>query len=145
MLSRTLGIAEVTIDGFLSTLNEARVPLEQAPAKFQEVATRYLRLVDDVCALQSEDPEVQEFRAKALAAIESGPVSYDQADEYLERAERIDHQATEKLEAAVEMRKLSEAESRSRRGELSLVRLDYESAIGHFEAAVQWSPHRNPR
>jgi hypothetical protein len=95
MLSRSLGIAEVSIDGFLSTLHEARVALEQAPAKFQELALRYVQLLEDVRALQSEDPEVRELRTKALAAIESGPASYDLVDDYLERTERIDHEATE--------------------------------------------------
>ena len=64
-LSRALGIAEVTINGFLSSLKETRVPLDKAPAKFQELAFRYLQLIDDVRALQSEDPEVQELRTKA--------------------------------------------------------------------------------
>jgi tetratricopeptide (TPR) repeat protein len=143
-LSRALGIAEVTIDGFLNTLQEAQVTLEQAPAKFQELAVRYRQLVDDVRALQSEDPEVQELRARALAAIETGPTCYNRADEYLERAERIDREATEKLETGVEARKLSGAASRSRRGELSLVRLDYRAAIMHFKAALLIVPAAHP-
>jgi tetratricopeptide (TPR) repeat protein len=74
------------------------------------------------------------------AAIEAGPQRYDEAEELLQRAETIDREATDRLEAGAEQRKLNAAETRAQRGELSLLRLDYESAIEHFKAAAETVP-----
>src|SRR5205823_8432593 len=84
-LGGRLGIAESAIKGFLERMREAQVPLEQAPAKFQELALRYVQLLDSVRTLQSDDPEVQHLKGDAAAAIEAGPASYDRADELLKR------------------------------------------------------------
>ena len=143
-LSGKLGITEKAIVGFLETLHEAPIALELIPAKFQELAARYQRLLDTVRTLQSDDSEVQRLRTGAATAIETGPALYDQAEELLERAEAIDRGATEQLAAALEARKLSAAASRMQRGELSLVRLDYESAIDHFKAATETVPSSHP-
>ena len=92
-LGGKLGIAESAIAGFLATLEEARIPIEQVPAKFQELATRYQRLLESVRTLQSADPEVQGLKAEAAAAIEAGPGSYTRAEGLLALAEAIDRQA----------------------------------------------------
>ena len=135
-LSGKLGITEKAIAGFLETLHEAPIALELIPAKFQELAARYQRLLDTVRTLQSDDSEVQRLRTEAATAIETGPALYDQAEELLERAEAIDRGATEQLAAALEARKLSAAASRMQRGELSLVRLDYEPTANLWDDAV---------
>jgi hypothetical protein len=126
-LSGKLGIAEFAIAGFLETIREAQVPLEQVPAKFQELALRYLHLLDSVRTLQSDDPEVQRLKAEAASAIEAGPILYDRAEEHLKRAETIDREARERLAAALERRSVNAAATRAQRGELSLLRLDYAS------------------
>jgi tetratricopeptide (TPR) repeat protein len=143
-LSGRLGIAELAIAGFLETMHEAEVPLEQVPAKFRELALRYQHLLDGVRTLQSEDPEVQGLKAEAAAAIEAGPSSYDRAEELLKRAEAIDRKAAERLTAALEKRNLNAAATRAQRGELSLLRLNYQSAIEHFQEAAEITPPSHP-
>jgi tetratricopeptide (TPR) repeat protein len=143
-LSGRLGIAESAIAGFLQTMHEAEVPLEQVPSKFQELALRYQHLLEGVRTLQSDDPEVQRLKAEAAAAIEVGPSSYDRAEELLRRAEAIDREAAEHLAVALEKRSLNAAATRAQRGELSLLRLDYESAIEHFKAAAEMTPPSHP-
>jgi len=68
-LSGKLGITEKAIVGFLETLHEAPIALELIPAKFQELAARYQRLLDTVRTLQSDDSEVQRLRTEAATAI----------------------------------------------------------------------------
>jgi tetratricopeptide (TPR) repeat protein len=143
-LSGRIGIAESAIAGFFETMHEAQVPLEQIPAKFQELALRYQHLLEGVRTLQSDDSRVQGLKADAAAAIEAGPSSYDSAEELLKRAEAMDREATESLAAALEKRNLNAAATRAQRGELSLLRLDYESAIGHFKEAAEITPPSRP-
>jgi hypothetical protein len=92
------------------------VPLEQVPAKFGELAQRYGRLLEAVRTLESDDPQVQQLTARAAAAIEAGPQRYDEAEELLKRAETIDREATDRLEAAAQQRKLNAAKTRAQRG-----------------------------
>jgi tetratricopeptide (TPR) repeat protein len=144
-----LHLAEAAIAGFLETIREAQVPLEQVPleqvpAKLEELAQRYGRLLEAVRTLESDDPQVQQLTAQAAAAIEAGPQRYAQAEELLQRAEMIDREATDRLEAAAERRKLNAAKTRAQRGELSLLRLDYESAIEHLKAATKTVPLSYP-
>jgi tetratricopeptide (TPR) repeat protein len=139
-ISGKLGIAESAIAGFFETMHEAEVPLEQVAAKFEELALQYQHLLDGVRTLRSDDAEVQQLKADAAVAIEGGPVSYDRAEELLKQAEVIDREATERLAAALERRSLNAAATRAQRGELSLLRLDYTSAIEHFNEAVKITP-----
>jgi tetratricopeptide (TPR) repeat protein len=125
-------------------MHEANLPLEQVAAKFQELALRYQRLLESARTLQSDDPEVQALKTEAAAAIEVGPSSYHRAEELLERAEAIDREATVRLTTALEKRRLNAAVSRAQRGELSLLRLDYESATGHFKEAAEIAPPSHP-
>jgi tetratricopeptide (TPR) repeat protein len=134
----------VAIAGFLETIREAQVPLEQVPAKFGELAQRYGRLLEAVRAIESDDPQVQQLTAQAAAAIEAGPQRYDEAEELLQRAETIDREAMDRLEATAEQRKLNAAKTRAQRGELSLLRLDYQSAIEHLKAAAETVPLSYP-
>ncbi|MDQ1472559.1 MAG: hypothetical protein QOJ99_4039, partial [Bryobacterales bacterium] len=143
-LSGKLGIAESAIAGFLETMHEAEVPLEQVATKFQELTLRYQHLLDGVRTLQSDDPEVQQLKVDAAAAVEGGPPSYDRAEELLKQAESIDREATERLEAALKKRGLNAAATRGQRGELSLLRLDYKSAIEHFNEAFKITPPSHP-
>jgi tetratricopeptide (TPR) repeat protein len=143
-LSGRFGIAESAIAGFLETMHEAQVPLQQVPDKFRELALRYQHLLDGMRTLQSDDPEVQALKTDATTAIEAGPSSYDRAEELLKRAEAIDTKATERLAAAFEKRRLNAAATRAQRGELSLLQLNYVSAVEHFKEAAEITPPSHP-
>ena len=67
-------------------MHKAKVPLEQAPSKLNELALWRQRLLDSVRSFQSDDLDVRQLKAEASAAIERGPSYYDQAEEILKTA-----------------------------------------------------------
>jgi tetratricopeptide (TPR) repeat protein len=139
-----IGIGESAIIGFLETIRKAGIPLQEVPAKFLELTLRYNRLLESVRTFRSDDPDVQGLKADAISAIEGGPTSYDYADELLQRAENIERDARMFPAAAFEIRNLNAAAMRAQRGELSLLQLDYESAIEHFKEAAAIAPQSHP-
>ena len=99
---------------------------ELDPSKIQEFAFRYQTLLENVRMVGSDDPEARESKATAYAAIEAGPGTYDEAEELSQRAESIDHEATECFAA-------------------TLARFDYLLATGHFNEAATKVPPTHPR
>ena len=107
---------------------------ELDPSKIQEFAFRYQTLLENVRMVGSDDPEARESKATAYAAIEAGPGTYDEAEELSQRAESIDHEATECFAATL-----------AQIGELSLVRFDYLLATGRFNETATKAPPTHPR
>ena len=121
------------MEGFLRTLGEREVPLEQLPAKLAEIAEEHRELLTRLAALAGEEaPQTRALIEHARAAIAAG--EHDQADRLLGEAEEAELAAAQQAETAAERRR-SRAAPLGERGALALTRLDYLGAAEHFATA----------
>ena len=145
-LANQLNATRDAVFGFLSTLKEEAVPLEQLPAKLALIAQRHLEQLERLSALDPEDTEARQYieEARDLIARAKSSADYDRADELLSLAEMAPEQALRRVETlqheaaeAAHRLRISVAATRVERGELSLTRLRYEEAAEHFRAAAE--------
>jgi exonuclease VII small subunit len=146
-LSDTLGQHQQAIRLALHSLGEqeAAIPDEQLPAKLRESAQTFQHQLEQLAAIQLEDPEVKaRFKAAELALQaqdrEAADASFKEAAELaLSRA-----RAAEELEAkAREVRERGQweaAEAYVQRGQLAMASLQYAVAAEHFRKAAAIVP-----
>ena len=122
----------------LAILEKEDFPEWQWPEKLREIADRHQELLAKWKTIQSGDPKVDTLRDNARRMIENG--EYDQADQLLQEAIEIDREAIQSQQEKMDQRKLSLAQSLAHRADLAETRLEYNSAIDLYKAALDALP-----
>ena len=145
-LSVQLQTAQEAVRGFFRILNESEVPPELLPQKLAEIAQRHRELLERLSVLEMESPETKSVLEKARAVLAQASTSkdYERADRLLQQAEEIELRAAEDAEKfaqeaqeSAQRRRRSAAATRAERAALSMTRLDYLEAAGHFKSAAE--------
>jgi tetratricopeptide (TPR) repeat protein len=147
LLRVQLEVSAGALRSFLLNLGEADVPVEQVPAKLEEIAQRYKDLLVQLQKTSSTDPEVQWLKGEARAALDTG--DFARAEELLNQAKARDLSAIEQMRAAIERmqadldaRQLSAAEAAAENGALMMAQLRYAEAAHYYAEAVGLTPER---
>jgi len=105
-----LGVTEQALRTFFGIL-EREVPPEQWPVRLAEIAHRHKQALERLAVLEIEDSEAQALIGEAKTTIEAG--DYGRAEDLLDQAEARELANLEKMQAAVERRRLSAAAVRA--------------------------------
>lgn len=137
-LSVGLNVSRCATASFLATLGIKGVEEENLHTRLQGIAQQHLDLVAQWKALTIQEPEVEKLRAEAKAAIDNG--AHERAEALLSQAR--DHLRENIGQIAAAERAYSEIEGA--RGQIHLIRMDYERAAEAFEAAYQYARRAQP-
>jgi len=139
--------------GFLRILKEDEVPIEEFATKLALIAERYAGMMERLGALDPEDKEALAFieEAREILSRATSPGDYNRADELLSKAEEAQDRTLRRAEAlereaheSASRIRHKKVATRSERGQLSLIRLDYLQAAEHFRAAALLVSPDNP-
>ena len=149
LLRAQFEVSAGALRGFLLAIGEADVPIERQPAKLAEIATRHKDLLARLEATSSTDPEVQRLKAEAREALDAG--DFGRTEELLNRAKARDllvieqiRATMERMQAALDARRLSAAEAAAENGALMMTQLRYADAARYYAEAVGLTPETHP-
>ena len=138
-LEKDLGVSDALVRRFLADIEGREVPAHEVDAKLKEVAERFKSLVGRPAATAT-DPTVADRHQQSRSALETG--AFGTAEDLLDEARRLDLAAIERLEAELDARRLSAAETAFETGELLATRLRYRQALARFAEAAELTPAR---
>ena len=141
-LAQQFGVTDTAVTTFFRILGERKVPTEDLDAKLREIAARHQTLLKQAESLPSEDPQVEQFRKGAFAAIGAG--DYARAQALLEQVFDADLAAARKAQDATNRRYVAAAQTRADLGQLKLSQLQYEAAAREFQTAADLVPASEP-
>ena len=141
-LSEHFGVQKSALRTFFKTLKRKNVDIDDLDYALREIAKRHLKLIAEIQAKSSDEPGVRALKDQAATAIEVG--DYERAEALLLEAEQYDLSAISEIEIELANRRLSAAETRTDRGELKLVQLDYQGAAALFAQATNLVPEGHP-
>ncbi|MEM6742471.1 MAG: hypothetical protein AAF676_01885 [Pseudomonadota bacterium] len=146
----TGGAQAEAVAALLRVLGEADVPPDALVARFEQIARRYVAMLERLEALTPVDAEAAARVAEARAAMAAS--EFARADALLTEAEEIELAAAEEAErlaqealAAAEARRAAAAQARAERGRLAELRLDYRAARDHYLEAARLAPAPDDR
>jgi tetratricopeptide (TPR) repeat protein len=132
---------------FFAILGEADVSPERLTQKLVEIAERYQTLLAQLDATGSSDPEVQRLKELAHEALQAG--DFARTEELLNQAKARDLSAIEQMRAVMEQmqatlnaRQLSAAETAAKNGALMMTQIRYADAARYYAEAVGLTPER---
>ncbi|MDR1462700.1 MAG: tetratricopeptide repeat protein [Azoarcus sp.] len=128
------------LQAILTSMGEKELD-EAWPERIESIlrakASEYLQLNERLRQLGDSDPEVAKLKEQAAQALQGG--QFQEADGYLERAEQLDIQATEKQEAAARKRRASAANTLAERAGIAKLQpnpVSYRRAAEFFGKAA---------
>ena len=131
---------------FFAILGEAEVSPQDLTNRLAEIAGHYQALLARLETTSSTDPEVQRLKAEARQALEDTG-DFARAEELLNQAKARDllvieqmRATIERVQAALDARKLSAAEAAAENGALMMTQLRYADAARYCAEAVELTP-----
>ena len=141
-LGKELGVTENAVKNFFKIIKEKEVSKENWDSTLRQIATRHKDLQSRLTQFNLiVDPEIQELRKKAEGAINEG--DYDSADKFFDDALERQMFCINNAKKQLNNCKLSAAEMKVDKGDLELIRINYQSATELFEEAVKLVPDRH--
>jgi len=145
ILSQELGVTQSALKSFFKILEQKQVPSEDLDSTLRVIAQNYKDLQTRMTQLTSDDPAVQEIREKAKVAIDKG--EFSKAEDLLTQAEKLDEEVINSIEAemqrmqdAIDKRKLSLAASKAVKGDMKETQLAYAEAADFYQQAIDLVP-----
>ncbi|MER0217550.1 MAG: tetratricopeptide repeat protein [Nitrosomonas sp.] len=133
-LAEQLGVGKVAVRNFLRLLDQQNVSIEEWDHTLRKLAERHKELERRAALLESDDPEVTSLQSQARQAI--ADIRYEIAEDFLEKAVKLDNAAAEKIKAIFLKRKRSAAENKALKAESLHTRFAFAEAIKAYEQAV---------
>jgi len=137
--AQSLGITDQALAAFFVIIERDRVPREALEPTLKEIAGRYRSLLARLEELPEDtDDQVALLKRQAREALTA--VDFAEAERLLDEAMALDLAAIERMEADLDARKLSGAETASETGDLQMMQLAYADAVRHYAKAVDLLP-----
>ncbi|KPA14518.1 kinesin [Candidatus Magnetomorum sp. HK-1] len=138
-LGKELGVTENAVKNFFKIIKQKEVSKEDWDSTLRQIATRHKDLQSRLTQFNLlVDPEIQELRKKAEEAVNEG--DYDSADKFLDDALERQMVCINNAEKQLNNCKLSAAEMKVDKGDLELIRINYQSATRLFKETVKLVP-----
>ncbi|MCV6637010.1 tetratricopeptide repeat protein [Candidatus Albibeggiatoa sp. nov. NOAA] len=143
-----LGITDTALNNFFKILRQEKVDRADLDSKLREIAESYKKLQERATQLVSDDTEVQALQEKAQQAL--GEFDFESADKWLLEASEKDAQAiaameaeAQKIQEAVNKRKLSKVNTLITLADSKQTQLRYVEAAGLYQQAADLLPQGN--
>ncbi|WP_086132975.1 toll/interleukin-1 receptor domain-containing protein [Methylocaldum sp. SAD2] len=137
-----LGVTKAALQNFFKILEQQQVAPNDLDATLRTIASRYKDQLARLSALPSDDTEVATLKRQAKKALEAW--DFDTAERLLNQASDKDVEAAKALQANLNRRRLSAADSKAEAGEVNFTRLAYGKAADDFRQAADLVPADEP-